>query len=61
MDTFSLIDYPSKSCCIVFTLGCNLRCKFCYNSEFVLPEKVNVTKKNLISLSAFFNFLDSRV
>ncbi|HON78031.1 MAG TPA: anaerobic ribonucleoside-triphosphate reductase activating protein [Spirochaetota bacterium] len=27
----SLIDYPGKICAIVFSGGCNLRCKYCHN------------------------------
>jgi pyruvate formate lyase activating enzyme len=29
----SLIDYPGKISSILFTGGCNLRCKFCHNPE----------------------------
>jgi pyruvate formate lyase activating enzyme len=37
----SLIDYPGKVACIVFTGGCNLRCPFCQNAQLVLaPEKL---------------------
>ncbi len=35
----SLIDFPGRISCIVFTQGCNLRCPFCHNPELVLPEK----------------------
>jgi len=36
----SLIDYPGKVCSIIFTQGCNFRCKFCHNPELVLPELI---------------------
>jgi len=36
---FSLIDYPGKICAIVFTSGCNFRCKYCHNPELVDPQK----------------------
>lgn len=36
----SLIDYPGKVSSVVFTLGCNLRCKYCHNSSLVLPERI---------------------
>jgi pyruvate formate lyase activating enzyme len=36
----SLMDYPGKISCIVFTAGCNFRCPFCYNTQLVLPEEV---------------------
>ena len=31
----SLLDYPGKVACIVFTGGCNLRCPFCHNAGLV--------------------------
>lgn len=34
----SLIDYPGKLSAVLWTVGCNLRCPFCYNAELVLPE-----------------------
>jgi pyruvate formate lyase activating enzyme len=44
----------------VFTLGCNLRCRFCHNPEFVLPEKVARIKDWLRQEQAFFEFLEKR-
>ncbi len=38
LQRFSLIDYPGKLCCVVFTQGCNFRCPYCYNRSLVLPE-----------------------
>jgi len=38
---FSLIDYPGKISCVIFTQGCNLRCPFCHNPELVIPEAFN--------------------
>jgi pyruvate formate lyase activating enzyme len=55
-----MIDYPGKISCVVFTPGCNLRCPFCHNSEFVLPEKLKIITKTLIPEKAFFNFLEKR-
>jgi len=34
----SLIDYPGRVSSVVWTVGCNLRCPYCYNAELVLPE-----------------------
>ncbi|MCR4336761.1 MAG: anaerobic ribonucleoside-triphosphate reductase activating protein [Candidatus Omnitrophica bacterium] len=39
MQKFSLIDYPGKVACIVFTQGCNFRCGYCHNPELVIPER----------------------
>lgn len=36
----TLLDYPGKMACVLFTAGCNLRCPFCHNSRLVVnPEK----------------------
>ena len=34
----SAIDFPGRLAAVVWTVGCNLRCPFCYNGELVLPE-----------------------
>jgi len=34
----TLLDYPGKTACTLFTNGCNLRCPFCHNARLVLPE-----------------------
>jgi len=34
----TLIDYPGKIAAIVFTRGCNFRCRYCHNPELVDPE-----------------------
>ena len=57
---FSLIDYPWQVSCIVFTPGCNFRCGFCHNSEFVLPKKLLKIYKTLIPEKAVLNFLKNR-
>ena len=33
----SLLDFPGKLACTVFTSGCNFRCPFCHNAALVLP------------------------
>ncbi|EKE29451.1 MAG: hypothetical protein ACD_2C00173G0002 [uncultured bacterium (gcode 4)] len=57
----TLLDYPGKVSAIVFTLGCNMRCQYCHNYEFVLPENVKEFMNDLIWEAAFFNFLKTRV
>lgn len=32
----TLLDYPGRVACTVFTGGCNLRCPFCHNAPLVL-------------------------
>jgi pyruvate formate lyase activating enzyme len=53
---FSLIDYPGKICAIIFTRGCNFRCRYCHNPELVIPEKYAPE----IPLSQIYDFLESR-
>lgn len=61
LDKFSLIDFPWKACCIIFTPWCNLRCKYCHNKEFVLPKLIRNSIKNKIKEEDFFDFLDTRI
>lgn len=56
----TLVDYPGKIACIVFTQGCNFRCHFCHNPECVLPEKMMLFANDLVPDEVFFNFLESR-
>lgn len=32
----TLLDYPEKTACTLFSGGCNFRCPFCHNSDLVL-------------------------
>lgn len=57
---FTLLDYPDKVACIAFTPGCNMRCGFCHNPEFVLPEKIKELQGSFIPETTFFKFLDER-
>ena len=41
LQKLTLLDYPGKVACTVFTGGCNLRCPFCHNSALVLPEQLS--------------------
>lgn len=38
LQPLSLLDYPRRVSAVVWTVGCNLRCPFCYNAELVVPE-----------------------
>lgn len=57
---FTLLDYPGKTSCIIFTAGCNFRCGYCHNPEFVLPEQLAKIKNNFIPEAAVLNFLIKR-
>ncbi len=57
LQKFSLIDYPGKTCAIIFTIGCNFCCKYCHNPELVVPEKYT----SEIPAQDVFSFLESRI
>ena len=52
----TLLDFPSKVACTVFTGGCNFRCPFCHNASLVLTPK-DVPE---IPEEEFFTFLQKR-
>jgi pyruvate formate lyase activating enzyme len=56
----TLLDYPGKVAAIAFLPGCNFRCRFCHNPEFVLPERIATIQKDFIAESVFFRFLEKR-
>jgi len=58
LQRFSMIDYPGKTSAIVFTVGCNFRCGFCYNPELVIPRR-EVT--SYLPEESVFDFLNTRV
>ncbi len=54
----TLIDYPGRLAAVVFLVGCNFRCPFCYSAELVLPEKIKLQPR--ISEKEVFDFLEQR-
>ncbi len=51
----TLLDFPGKVACTVFTYGCNFRCEFCHNARLVTEENPdNITEEE------FFSFLSKR-
>jgi pyruvate formate lyase activating enzyme len=46
----SLIDYPDHICAIVWTVGCNFRCPFCYNPQLVTGNAELISEKDFFSL-----------
>jgi pyruvate formate lyase activating enzyme len=45
----SLIDYPEKVSAIVWTVGCNFRCPFCYNKEVVIGNVELIPEQKVFS------------
>lgn len=52
---FSLLDYPGKAACTLFTAGCNFRCPYCYNAPLVLDTHENKE----IPLEDIYTFLEN--
>lgn len=53
----TLLDYPGKIACTVFTKGCNFRCPFCHNASLVTPDRYCAED---YSEADFFSFIEKR-
>lgn len=54
LQKLTLLDFPTKIACTVFTGGCNLRCPFCHNASLVTGVA------EAIDAEEFFAFLAKR-
>lgn len=54
LQEISLLDYPGKISAIVWTVGCNFRCPFCYNTNMVNEES------DILPIDHVLTFLDER-
>ncbi len=57
MQKVTYLDFPGKIATMIFTVWCNMRCKYCYNSRFVMLQKKH---ENTIPEKDFFSFLEER-
>lgn len=55
IEKLTLVDYPGKVACMVYTIGCNFRCPYCHN-----PELVDETVEARVTEHDFFCFLNAR-
>lgn len=55
LQPLTMIDFPGRLSSVVFTQGCNLRCRFCYNRG-LLPE----TSNDMLSWKSITDFLKDR-
>ena len=39
LQKLTLLDFPGKIACTVFTYGCNFRCPFCHNASLVIRDR----------------------
>jgi len=54
---FTLQDFPGHVACILFTQGCNLRCSYCHNPQFIpleTPSQASISAEQALA------FLDAR-
>ncbi len=50
LQKLTLLDYPGKVACTVFTSGCNFRCPFCHNALLVTqPATSSLPEEELLS------------
>lgn len=63
LQKLTLLDYPGKMACIIFTKGCDFRCPFCHNASLVVNTQANDDRKydiETISDSEITSFLKKR-
>jgi len=58
LQKLTLLDYPGKMACTVFTGGCNFRCPFCHNASLVIGERIK--ESATLPEEEFFAFLKKR-
>ena len=56
INKFSLLDYPGKVSCILYTRGCNFRCPYCHNGLTLLENNTD-----FVSFEEILAFLKKRV
>lgn len=56
LQKLTLLDYPEKVACTIFTGGCNFLCPFCHNGSLVL----NVNNTPIYSNNDILSFLKKR-
>ena len=55
MQKLSLVDYPEKMCCTLFTSWCNFRCPFCHNAGLVVRPA-----EEILTHDEVFDYLKKR-
>ena len=54
LQKLTLLDFPGKMACTIFTAGCDLRCPFCHNRSLV----INPPAESVVSM--FYNVVTPR-
>ncbi len=55
LQKLTLLDFPEKTACTIFTYGCNFRCPFCHNALLVTEKMTDIIPEDEI-----FSFLRKR-
>ncbi len=47
----TLLDFPGKVACVVFTAGCNFRCPFCHNASLVthIQDSTSIDEEEILT------------
>ena len=53
LQKMTLLDFPGKVACTVFSSGCNFRCPFCHNAGLVLPDADRSMLMDQVEILAF--------
>lgn len=57
IEYLTLTDFPGKVATIVYTVGCNLRCPYCYNVDLLSDEHYKASGRKEIDEADFFKYL----
>ena len=57
LQKLTLLDFPDRMACTLFTFGCNFRCPFCHNASLVLADRAD---DSVMPEEEFFTFLSRR-
>lgn len=51
LQKLTLLDFPGRMACTLFTAGCDLRCPFCHNSRLVIhpPKETEYSEEDILS------------
>jgi len=56
LQKFTMLDYPDKAACTLFTIGCNFRCPYCQNASLINSS----AKSQIITEAETLDFLKTR-
>ena len=54
----TVTDFPNRVASIIFTVGCNFRCPFCYNNDLLSEDRFNQSNRREISVEKMKVYLE---